>query len=58
MVKQFPSMDLHKMVGHFFLAFGWITAFNPQWIPLALSCISSCFAIAAYRSTIKKNQQK
>lgn len=57
MVKVVSPMDFHKPLAHFLLAFAWITALNPQWIATLLSCIASCFAIAAYRSTIKKNRQ-
>lgn len=58
MVKLSSPMDLQKAAAGFSLTFAWITTFNPQIIPMILSCLASIYAIRAYRSTIKKNKQK
>lgn len=50
--------DMHKLnIPTFLAVFGWLTAFNPQWVAIALSCVASIYASLAYRSTWKKNQK-
>lgn len=41
----------------FLVIFSWVTAFNPTWIPVALSCGASIMAMISYYYSIKKNRK-
>lgn len=47
-----------KYIKEFLVIFSWVTAFNPQYIPMILSGLASIMAIANYYFSIKKNRQK